>query len=277
MNRELPHLEFLPIHRLIIHEWHDNQRTPPLIRRIRESGVWRNPPVVSPLPGGDGRYMVLDGANRFTAAQAMGLPDILVQVVASDNPGLQLQNWNHVVWELSPDEFRRRIEHIPDTLLTPAGLEVEPDLWGSCGLALIQFPGGEVVSLCTDLSELEPRVEMLNALVDSYKSRGHLDRTNERNVRQLHGYYPNLCGLVIFPHFDIDDVMCLAAAGCLLPSGITRFTIAPRALHLNYPLSELEAERPLEEKNAALQAWFQSRIAAKSVRYYDEPTVLFDE
>jgi hypothetical protein len=221
--------------------------------------------------------MVLDGANRFTAAQAMGLADILVQVIAPDSPGLRLQNWNHVIWELDPHDFRTSIEQIPETALTAASLEVEPDLWGSCGLALIQYPSGEVVSLCTDRSELERRVEMLNALVDGYKDRGHLDRTNVRDIAQVHGYYPELCGLVIFPYFDIDDVMCLAAAGCLLPAGITRFTVAPRALHLNYPLAALEARQPLEEKNAALQRWLQSRIASKGVRYYDEPTVLFDE
>jgi len=53
--------------------------------------------------------------------------------------------------------------------------------------------------------------------------------------------------------------------------------VSPRALHLNYPLEELAADRPLEEKNEALQRWIQERIARKGVRYYAEATVLFDE
>jgi len=82
---------------------------------------------------------------------------------------------------------------------------------------------------------------------------------------------------VIFPRFDIDHVMQLAGAGYLLPTGVTRFTVSPRALHINYPLSELQVDKPLEEKNAALQAWMQERLARKGVRYYAEATYLFDE
>jgi hypothetical protein len=53
--------------------------------------------------------------------------------------------------------------------------------------------------------------------------------------------------------------------------------ISPRVLHLNYPLEEMSMEKPLEEKNAALQHFIQGRIADKGVRYYAEATYLFDE
>jgi hypothetical protein len=46
---------------------------------------------------------------------------------------------------------------------------------------------------------------------------------------------------------------------------------------VNYPLSELEAEITLEEKNSNLQRWLQDRLANKGVRYYAEATFLFDE
>jgi hypothetical protein len=82
---------------------------------------------------------------------------------------------------------------------------------------------------------------------------------------------------VIFPHFEVENVLELAGAGYLLPAGTTRFTVSPRALHLNYPLEELAADKPLEEKNADLQRWIQERIARKGVRYYAEATFLFDE
>lgn len=277
MHRELPHLEFLPINRLIIHEWHDNQRTPPLIRRIRESGLWRNPPIVAPLLDDPSRYMVLDGANRYTATSQMGFRDILVQVVEPDSPGLRLQNWNHVVWGMSQGEFLDEIHKIPGLELVPASPQVEPDLFGSCGLALIDLPGDEVFSLCTDITDLLQRVVMLNAVVNSYKDRGSLDRSSARDIHRLKGYYPDLCGLVVFPNFTIKDVMSLAASGYLLPTGITRFTITPRALHLNYPLEELASTKPIEQKNEQLKTWIQSRIANKGVRYYAEPTFLFDE
>jgi hypothetical protein len=83
--------------------------------------------------------------------------------------------------------------------------------------------------------------------------------------------------LVIFPRFRVRDILDLAGAGYLLPTGITRFTVAPRALHLNYPLKELAANKTLEEKNSELRTWIQERIASKGIRYYAEPTFLFDE
>lgn len=61
------------------------------------------------------------------------------------------------------------------------------------------------------------------------------------------------------------------------PPGITRFTISPRALRVNYPLDELSANKTLEAKNEVLQHWVNERIARKGVRFYAEATVLYDE
>jgi hypothetical protein len=89
--------------------------------------------------------------------------------------------------------------------------------------------------------------------------------------------YPQLCGLVIFPKFTINDLLVLAADGYLLPTGITRFIISPRALHLNYPLGELASSESLDTKNEKLQRWLMDQIARKHVRYYAESTFLFNE
>ena len=98
-----------------------------------------------------------------------------------------------------------------------------------------------------------------------------------RSIQSLEGIYKDLSGLMIFPQFQIEDVLSLAGEGYLLPTGITRFTVSPRALHVNYPLYELAADRSIEEKNADLEKWIQKRIAKKGVRYYAEATFLYDE
>lgn len=51
----------------------------------------------------------------------------------------------------------------------------------------------------------------------------------------------------------------------------------PRALRVNYPLTELMDGKSLIEKNNALQEWLHARILDRSVRCYEEATVLFDE
>jgi hypothetical protein len=278
MIQEIPQLSFISLDKLVIHERHDDERTLPLIKRIRSSGVFRNPPIVAPLQDGTDRYMVLDGANRTTALKEMDYPDALVQVVQPDDPGLSLQNWNHVVWELSQKRFLSGIRQIPGIrcVLTQEGA-AEPNLSDECGSAIFQLANGKVYAVCTEAKDLEKRVDILNAVVDSYRERARLDRTSIREIAPLIDIYPRICGLVLFPHFKIEDVLRLASKGYLLPSGITRFTISPRALHLNYPLEELAAHKPLEEKNEALEKWLQERLARKGVRYYAEPTFLFDE
>ncbi len=278
MPSDLPTLAFVPVDSLLIHERHDDQRVYPLVLRIRNSGVFRNPPIVLPLQIPNGSYMVLDGANRITALKEMGFLHALVQVVQPDDPGLGLQNWNHVVWELNPARFLAGIHEIDGIQIVLSSDEKDqPNIAGDCGLALIGMCDNRQYQLCTESELLVERVDLLNAIVNSYRDRARLDRTSSRDVALLSKIYPQFSALVIFPNFLIEDVMGLASKGYLLPSGITRFTISPRALHVNYPLDELAADKPLEEKNAQLHKWLQERIERKGVRYYAEPTFLFDE
>jgi L-serine kinase (ATP) / ParB family transcriptional regulator, heme-responsive regulator len=275
---DFPNLTFLPIDSLLIHERHDDSRTLPLVQRIRTSGVFRNPPVVAPLNDGSERYMVLDGANRVTALRTMGFPHALVQVVQPDSPGLSLHTWNHVVWEMDARRFIRGLHALPGSnILTIDDPEAHPDLEGDCGLAVVESVEGRKYAVCAQADDLEKHVQLLNELVDSYKDRARFDRTSLRDAGHMSAIYPSFCGLVIFPSFSIQDLLRLAGQAYLLPAGVTRFLISPRALHINYPLEELAADKPLQEKNRDLDEWIKQRLAHKGVRYYAEATYLFDE
>lgn len=275
---DFPTLTFLPVDCLLIHERHDDQRTLPLIQRIRSSGVFRNPPIVAPLSDGSERYMVLDGANRVTALRQMSYPHVLVQVVQPDNPGLTLHTWNHVVWEMNPTRFISGIQALPGArMVLIDDPTAHPNLVGDCGLAFVENARGRRYAICAQANDLETHVQLLNNLVDSYKDRARFDRTSLLEARHLSEIYPSFCGLVIFPSFHIQDLLRLAGQAYLLPAGVTRFLISPRALHVNYPLDELAADKPIQVKNQALDEWIKERLARKGVRYYAEATYLFDE
>ena len=275
---DFPSLTFLPVDCLLIHERHDDQRTQPLIQRIRTSGVFRNPPIVAPLGDGSERYMVLDGANRVTALRQMGYPHALVQVVQPDSPGLTLHTWNHVVWEMNAARFIRGLRALPGSrMLLIDDPDAHPHLEGDCGLAVVESPRGRKYAVCARAVDLETHVRLLNDLVDSYKDRARFDRTSLRDAGHLSEIYPSFCGLVIFPSFHIQDLLRLAGQAYLLPAGVTRFLISPRALHVNYPLHELADNTSVQAKNQALDAWIKERLAHKGVRYYAEATYLFDE
>ena len=114
-------------------------------------------------------------------------------------------------------------------------------------------------------------------MVNCYRDIAHLDRTTFNDLPSLVPLFPTLGALVIFPKFDILELIRLASTGWLLPPGITRTTVPLRALHVNYPLSELASDRPLTEKNAALQNMLRQRFLDGKAKMYTEPTVFFDE
>jgi hypothetical protein len=276
--RDLPFLAVIPIDKLLLHERHDQQRSPLLLESLRKSGVLRNPPIVAPLHDRTGRYMVLDGAHRVLSVQTLGFPHILAQVVEPDDPRLALTPWNHVLWDWDSEEFIESVRSIP--LLDLCDCDDEracQELANRQAIALIRLPYQGTHSVHPPKSDLFTRVSFLNALVDRYKDRSRLDRTNIEDVYALAKLYPTLTALVVLPPFRIEEVLYLASEGYMLPTGSTRFTISPRALHVNYPLDELAADKSLEEKDSFLQNWIQERITHKGVRYYAEATFLLDE
>ena len=273
---QLPTLEILPLTLMVLHENHDRQRTLPLVDKLRAQGILRNPPIVMPLTDGSGRYMVLDGANRVTALEEMEFPHIVVQVVQPDDPDIELETWNHVVWAMPAEDLVAKIRDV-------AGLKLMPIERGSnkrdemdCLPVEIQLADERTYLTCTTKEGLR-LAAYLHGIVDAYKDKSFLDRTMQTDVTYFKEVYSDLTALFIYPRFEVKFVLDLAGQGHVLPTGLTRFTVSPRALHLNYPLHELSSGKPLEYKTAYLHHWVQERIKHKNVRYYAEATFLYDE
>ena len=119
----LPVLRFVPVDAVFPHESNDLQRTEPLVRKLRESGVMRNPPIVTQV--GDGhrvepRYVVLDGANRSTAAKAAGWPHIVAQVVRYESPTVHLHTWFHALASGARDQIEAGLARVPGVTVNHA-------------------------------------------------------------------------------------------------------------------------------------------------------------
>lgn len=275
MIPNIPELKILPLEQLILHEDHDMQRTLPLVEKLRAQGILRNPPVVMPLTDGSERYMVLDGANRVTSLRVMECPHIVAQVVLPDDKNVTLQTWNHIVWGMSSSELIQAIQKVKIITLQKLDPQKSSDPPETTPVQ-IRLPDGSLY-LANPPVELIDKVGALHGIVDCYKDIALLDRTSQTLPESFRAAYSDMTALVIFPRFDIPSVLYLAGENCMLPTGITRFTISPRALHLNYPLHELSSGKPIEYKEAYLQHWLLERIKNKNVRYYVEATFLFDE
>lgn len=276
MISNIPTLKILPLERLILHEDHDLQRTLPLVAKLRAQGILRNPPIVMPLTDKSGRYMVLDGANRVTSLREMEFPHLVAQVVDSNYPHVNLQTWNHVIWGMG-------IKTLMSSLRKVKGIElVKVDTQKSLDApkympVQIRLPDGSFYIIVEAPSDLVVHISTLHHIVNTYKTRASLDRTSQTLVDALKKIYSDFTALIIFPNFKIKTVLKLVGQNIFLPTGITRFTISPRALHLNYPLHELSSGKPIEYKEAYLQHWVEERLKNKGVRHYAEATFLFDE
>ncbi len=275
---DLPVLKILHVEKLILHEYHDAQRTPPIAESIKNSGVLRNPPIVVPMQDGTDRYMVIDGANRTTAFQSLGIPHILAQVVDSNHPGIDLAAWNHVIWGISPDELLHWIMEVPQLAIQPTDPNLaSKTLMDVHSVAVLCCPNGDAYDLRTARLMLADHVEILNDIVGCYVNRAAMDRTQLTKVGSLQQNYPDLSGLLIMPSFRIDQILQVVSKGQYVPPGSTRFTISPRALRLYYSLDKLTTHKSIDEKNAELQNWIQERLSKKRLRYYAESTYMFDE
>ncbi len=278
MRIHFPRLEMVPVEGLHPHEDHDPERAAPLARRIREMGVFRDPPIVMPLPFRAGHYMVLDGANRTFACRLLGLPHVLVQIVEPDSPVLRLDSWNHVVWDMPSEEFLARMQEALPWDLTPTAAEdAIVALEERQALLVVAVPPGRyyvVQHLEIDAPRL---IDHLRRVVQAYMHRASLERTGLYDAGEIAEWFPQWTGLVVFPTFTVQEVLRVVQAGKLFPTGITRFMISPRALRLYYPLEELASSDSLEQKNQRLRAWIQERLRQKGVRYYGDTTMLFDE
>jgi hypothetical protein len=276
MIPSLPTLKILPLESLILHEDHDAQRSLPLVEKLRAQGILRNPPIVMPLTDGSQRYMVLDGANRVTSLREMEFPHIVAQVVNAEDPHVNLQTWNHVVWGMSPKALMKNIRNIKSLEVIKVDTHKSLDAPRYVPVQ-IRLPDGKLYLLAEKPSDLAAHIDILHQIVDTYKRRASLDRTSQTLIDTFRHVYPDLTALVIFPSFKTKTVLKLVERNIVLPTGITRFTVSPRVLHLNYPLHELSSGKPIEYKEAYLKQWVEERVKKKGVRLYTEATFLFDE
>jgi hypothetical protein len=270
-----PDLRVVPLERCVLHEETDGDRVARLVARIEAEKTLRNPPILGRHPSID-TLLVLDGATRVTALQALGAPHILAQVVDYADAEIELHTWSHMLSNISLGELELALAE--ETLIREQRCDpqaAEKALQRRETLAYLTDRDGRCVALSTD-DDIVDQAAALRRLFAAYAGRAKIVRVapSEWRARLLAGAG---AVAVVFPVHAKGDLVALAQTGTVLPAGITRHIIPGRALRVNAPLSLLRNPQPLAEKQAWLDAWLQERRAERGVRYYAEPTFLFDE
>ena len=269
-TRASPVLRVLETPRLLLHEEPEPGRVARLCEAFQRDGLLRNPPVVAPLP--DGRAVVLDGANRVTALGALGVAYVVVHVVDYARPEILLSTWRHYV--CGEPGLRQHITATGEARPLPgaAMASAEADLAGGRAAAIVADEEGVALLGTCDGVEAAP---LLSRLVALYRDKGEIYRVETGVLESLATYGPGT--LIVFPPFSKGDIIRLASGSGRLPAGITRHLIPGRVLRLNTPLDWLTDPADREHKQADLDATVRRRWLVQGVRYYAEPTFLFDE
>jgi hypothetical protein len=270
-----PDLRIVPAEHLLLHEDVDLDRVARLIDRLSADGILKNPPIVASLPGSE-RYLLLDGANRVSAIQHLDIPHLLVQVEPFDKPELEVRHWNHVVRDI---EARALIEKASTLsgVTVDRGRPEDPVMEEAGFLATILTDGNEAIHL-RGSDSLEERVGHLRSIVEVYyRGEARMDRINHSDVEALRAHHPHFGALVCFPDFSKEQIRAVAEGGRRLPSGLTRILVPRRVLGFNLQLPLLKSQLPIEEKKRWLAEEIQHKVAEHQVRYYQEPTFVFDD
>ncbi len=273
-----PDLRILPLDILLPHEEHDARRAEPLIEQIGQAETWLNPPIVAPIENSD-HYVVLDGANRHYTLRHLGFKYILAQVVAYDSADVRLETWQHAVRSLPADTLLTILHNLDCVTVTHTDLlSARAALAAREIVMYVVVARDRVYALHPAPGQTCSRTASLRSVVNAYQPHGLISRVTSDEIEHIRTLYPDVGGVVVFPHYEPAEIMVAARDGDLLPPGISRHIVHGRALRLHYPISELKDDgASLEEKNDRLKRWIQDRLATKRIRFYAEPTFLFDE
>jgi hypothetical protein len=272
---ELPNLSIVPISEIIFHEDPDEERSSKLMEYLRKENRLKNPPVVA-THSGNNKYILLDGANRLTALHALNIPDVLVQHIDLFDPGLIFLHWHHAVEQFTKDTFLEKINSLPDITITRStSNELTVNNNGDL-LCQIQFADRSIYAVHAH-TDLFQRVKDLRNITDIYKGFQYMDRVSYTSLEHLKKNYSRFCALIVFRKLEKEELVEVTRQGLRIPSGITRIIMPKRALRINVPLDILRFNVSAEQKNYWLQNRINEQIRDKSIRFYHEPTFLFDE
>jgi threo-3-hydroxy-L-aspartate ammonia-lyase len=267
-------LDVVPINLVLPHEQIDDKRVARLMDRLESEGRLLNPPVVTFWRG---RYIILDGATRFTALKRLGCPHIIVQVVDPHSREFALHTWYHVISSAEPvgallDQLRQ-IRHLDLQALSHH--EIQNAF--SDEETLCYLLDGEGNATIVRAGENADRLAVMNDLVTTYTAWGNVERTLLTDLSRLLAQFPQMTAVAVYPQFAPETVFDVASRGELLPAGLTRFLIPGRVLRLNADLEHLKGSEPLAAKKAWLDHYLEEKLARSRLRYYQEPVILLDE
>ncbi|MBI5452843.1 ParB N-terminal domain-containing protein [Candidatus Gottesmanbacteria bacterium] len=277
MKTDIFHLQIIPIADILVHEEFDESRAYPLVERLKKEKQLVNPILVASLT--DGKFLQLDGMNRFSAFKILGLKSIVCQIIDyNDQEEVELSSWSHL-FKASKDEFLAFLSQ-------KCGFIVKQGNIDQVGHRYIKEEGmGRLITLCcsdggvylvSTNGNLLEKIDKLNQLVSYYKEKIVRDvlppHPNAADIDVLFREHPQNNMMIVFPTFTRHQIVEIVKKNKLFPAGVTRHIIRRRCLNVHAPLSLFDKKKSIGEQNKELE----SMLLKRSFRLYEEPTIYFE-
>ncbi len=267
-------LQVVPLAKVSPHEEVDDKRVSQLMTAIETNPRLIDPPIATYW---NGRYVILDGATRFTAFKRLGFAHMIFQIVDAAQESFTLDTWYHAISSDQP--FADLLTHLQqlDGIFFQ---ELSPDetlsvFQDEAALCYILDCNGRI-TLAKAASEAV-YLAVMNNLVANYTAWGSVERTLLTDLPRLKEQFPQLTAVAIFPPFAPKTVFDVASKGGFVPAGLTRFIIPGRILRLNIDLDRLKKSDTLAAKRRWFKKYLTDRLTSSRLRYYQEPVVLLDD
>lgn len=273
-----PHLALVPVAKIRFHEQPEQARTLRLVERLRQEAMLRHPPVVAET--GEAAYLLLDGANRVSALQALRYSHAPVQVVDYADAQVLLKGWHHLLPK-GVDSLRESYVQLPGLRLEPVQRKHLPTLLELRRVFAVLVENGRCWGLFSandaDIP-LEERINTLRQVVAAYEGKGRLERVKVpeyTHLPQVVQRTPHR--LVLVPAFHKEELLHLAQRGIMIPTGLTRHLIPGRALGMNLNLEFLSRLDNEAAKQKHFREWLDAQMMRGSIRLYEEPIFFMNE
>jgi hypothetical protein len=275
---KLPILRVVAVDSLVLHEMPDEKRWEPLETKIRSDGLLRHPPIAA-RDHGSSTHILLDGVNRVEALRRLGVQWLLLQEVDLEDDALVLSTWHHVAEGLNTDAFLEEIRRVADVSraeddFTPGG-DFRPVI--DRGMECVLVTADRKAYAVRAPDDPCSRLDVLTAVVGLIQRAANRDRVSYTNMADLARHYRDFSALVCYRPFAKTDVLELALAGRRFPSGVTRFSVPKRALYFDLPVAFLTGGGSVESKQAELDEMVTRKVREQKIRFYVEPTFIFDD
>lgn len=268
-------LEILRLTDLKLHEATESIRLRNIYNRISKSKYLYNPVIV-------GRYndqlILLDGANRYGSLKNIGCKLIVAQVIDYTSHSLELDKWDHLVYDFTLDKLKEFCENESIEYRKIGYTHGVQDVERKFHYLLAADMKNEEKILLKLSANLLKMVVQLEKITKLYFRKYDFDRS-ESDIRfsELLKYSRRKGTLIVFPSFKKHHIVEIANSSHHLPAGISRHKVVNRVLHVKYEIRKLKSDNNISGKQEELKKMLIEKIDKNKVRQYQESVIVFDE